>query len=54
MNYEEWVTEFFRLVDSRQPEKIAEYMTEDVRLRLKGQKIADYRIFIEPTLAFID
>lgn len=124
MNQEIWTREFFSAVDSRQPEKIAQYMTEDVRLqmanmkpsigveslkqafqaaadrfssithtiegiwtgtwdhgdvisvealvryvlpggkvvelpctstlRLRGQKIADYRIFIEPTPAFTD
>ena len=121
---EKWAVDFFRVVDSRRPDRIAEYMTEDVRLqmanfpptvgieplknafqgaaerfrsithqiegiwrgrwqfgdvvsveacvryelpsgkvvelpctstlRLRGDKIADYRIFIEPTPAFQD
>jgi hypothetical protein len=60
----QWAKEFFAVVDSRQPAKIAEYMTDDVRLqvelpctstlRLKGDKVADYRIFIEPSPAFVD
>jgi ketosteroid isomerase-like protein len=124
MNRNEWAKEFFAVVDSRKPEKIVTYMTEDVRLqmanmhptkgvealkaafqgaadrfksinhkiqgvwtgqwelgdvvsveaivtyelpsgkivaipctstlRLKGKKIADYRIFIEPSPAFAD
>jgi len=124
MNLENWAVQFFAVVDSRQPEKIAAYMTTDVRLqmanmppsigvdaltqafraaaerfksiahkiegiwtgkwefgqvvsveatvryelphgkivelpctstlRLKGEKVADYRIFIEPTPAFTD
>jgi len=124
MNRNEWAKEFFTIVDSRQPEKIAKYMTDDVRLqianmepsvgvdalkaafqaaanrfksinhkilgvwagqwesgdvvsveamvsyelpsgkvvelpctstlRLKGERIADYRIFIEPSPAFAD
>jgi ketosteroid isomerase-like protein len=124
MNRKQWAKEFFAVVDSRQPEKIAAYMTDDVRLqmanmepsvgvdflkaafqgaadrfksishkiqgvwagqwesgdvvsveaivryelpsgkvvelpctstlRFKGEKIADYRIFIEPSPAFVD
>lgn len=124
MNRNEWAKEFFAVVDSRKPEEIAAYMTDDVRLqmanmepsigvaplkaafqgaadrfksinhsiqgiwngkwesgevvsveavvtyelpngkivkipctstlRLKGEKIADYRIFIEPSSAFAD
>lgn len=124
MNHKQWAKEFFAVVDSRQPEKIATYMTDDVRLqmanmepsvgvdalraafqaaanrfksinhkiqgvwagqwesgdvvsveaivsyelpsgkvvelpctstlRLKGEKIADYRIFIDPSPAFAD
>jgi ketosteroid isomerase-like protein len=124
VNREQWVKEFFAVVDSRQPEKIAAYMTSNVRLqmanmepsvgveplkaafqaaadrfrpisheiqgiwggmweqgdvvrveavvryelrsgtvvelpctsplRLRGDKIADYRIFIEPSPAFAD
>ncbi len=124
MNHKQWAKEFFAVVDSRQPEKIATYMTDDVRLqmanmepsvgvdalkaafqaaanrfksinhkiqgvwagqwesgdvvsveaivsyelpsgkvvelpctstlRLKGEKIADYRIFIDPSPAFGD
>jgi ketosteroid isomerase-like protein len=124
MDRTQWAREFFSVVDSRQPEKIATYMTDDVRLqmaniqpsvgvdalkaafqaaadrfksinhkiqgvwagqwelgdvvsveaivtyalpsgkvvdipctstlRLKGEKIADYRIFIEPSPAFVD
>lgn len=34
MNQEIWAREFFRVVDSRQPQKIAQYMTEDVRLQM--------------------
>ena len=124
MNRNEWAREFFSVVDSRKPEKIATYMTDNVRLqmanmdpsigvealtaafqgaadrfksishniqgiwtgqwelgdvvsveaivtyelpggrtvsipctstlRMKGDKIADYRIFIEPSPAFTD
>jgi hypothetical protein len=124
VNREQWAEEFFSVVDSRQPEKIAAYMTSNVRLqmanmepsvgveplkaafqaaadrfrsisheiqgiwggkweqgdvvsveavvryelpsgrvvelpctstlRLRGDKIADYRIFIEPSPAFAD
>ena len=124
MNHKQWAEEFFAVVDSRQPEQIAAYMTGDVRLqmanmepsvgvdalkiafqaaadrfksinheihgvwaghwesgdvvsveaivryelpsgkvvelpctstlRLRGAKIADYRIFIEPSPAFAD
>jgi ketosteroid isomerase-like protein len=124
VNHNEWVEEFFSVVDSKKPEKIATYTTDDVRLqlaniqpsvgvealkaafqgtadrfksithriqgvwvgrwesgdvvsveaivtyeltrgnvvslpctstlRLKGGKIADYRIFMDPTPAFVD
>lgn len=124
MKLEDWAVQFFAVVDSRQPEKIAAYMTTDVRpqmanmtpsigvgaleqafrgaaerfksithkiegiwtgqwefgrvvsveaivryelpsgkvvelpctstLRLKAEKVADYRIFIEPSPAFTD
>jgi hypothetical protein len=34
MNRKQWAKEFFVVVDSRQPEKITTYMTDDVRLQL--------------------
>jgi hypothetical protein len=38
MDYKEWATEFFKVVDSRQPEKIAEYMTDKVRLQMANME----------------
>lgn len=34
MNRSEWAAEFFKVVDSQQPEDIVAYMTDDVRLQM--------------------
>jgi hypothetical protein len=38
MNRNEWAKEFFAAVDSRKPEKIAAYMTDDVRLQFANMR----------------
>lgn len=34
MNRDEWAANFFKVVDSQQPENIVAYMTNDVRLQV--------------------
>jgi len=38
MIHKQWAKEFFAVVDSRQPAKIAEYMTDDVRLQMANME----------------
>ena len=38
MNRNEWAKEFFAAVDSRKPEKISAYMTDDVRLQMANME----------------
>jgi ketosteroid isomerase-like protein len=38
MSRNEWAKEFFAVVDSRKPEKIAAYMTDDVRLQFANME----------------
>jgi hypothetical protein len=38
VNREQWVRDFFAVVDSRQPEKIAAYMTSNVRLQMANME----------------
>lgn len=39
MNKEKWATEFFRAVDSSQPDKIAQFVTDDVRLQMANREV---------------